>query len=55
MRPGRQIQMRLVLEENPLWQRLPAETRAQCVQIFVQLLREVLQAERREEEIHHER
>lgn len=55
MRPGRQVQMRLTLAENTLWQQMASEARSQCVQLFAQLLREVLQAERKEREIRHER
>jgi hypothetical protein len=54
MRPDRQVQMRLALEENTLWQQMAPETKSQCVQLFAQLLREVLQAERKEKEIRHE-
>lgn len=54
MRPDRQVQMRLSLEENTLWQQMAAEAKSQCVQLFAQLLREVLQAERKEKEVRHE-
>lgn len=54
MRPDRQVQMRLALEENTLWQQMAPEMKSQCVQLFAQLLREVLQAERRGKEIRHE-
>ena len=53
MTSGRQIQTRLVFEENTLWGQLAPEARSQAVQLFAQLLKEILQAERKE--IRHER
>ena len=45
--------MRLAFGENSLWNELSPEVRNQCVQLFAQLLREILQAEK-EKEIRHE-
>jgi hypothetical protein len=54
MTPGRQVQMRLAFEENTLWEQLAPEARSESVQLLAQLLKEVLQAERKEKEIRHE-
>lgn len=55
MTPGKQIQMRLTFEEKTLWDQIAAEARSVSVQLLAQLLKEVLQAERREKEVCHER
>lgn len=51
---GRKAQMPLAFGENNLWNELSPEVRNQCVQLFAQLLREILQAERKGKEICHE-
>jgi hypothetical protein len=52
----RQVQMHLTFKENTLWeQELSPEAKTQLVELLAQLLREVLQAERTEKEIRHER
>ena len=55
MTPVKQVQMRLSFEENTLWDQLAVEARSESVQLLAELLREVLQAERKEREICHER
>lgn len=53
MTPDKQAQMRLTFE-NTLWDQIAAEARSALVPLLAQLLREVLQAERKKKEIRHE-
>jgi hypothetical protein len=55
MKPRSQNQMRLALEANPLWDRLPGETKRCCIELLSQLLEAALQGDRGQREEDHER
>lgn len=49
MKPRRQVQMRLGLEADALWQQLPAPNMEPCIDLLGQMLKAILEMERTEE------
>ena len=49
MKPRMQVQMRLGLEADALWQQLPAPNTQPCIDLLGQMLKAILEIERTEE------